>query len=54
MIIKYSEGKIDTTVSPTEDDKDKFEKKTKEALNEGNDIVKEASNEKTKPFWLNK
>lgn len=54
MIKKYSEGKINEVVVPSEDDKDKFIKKTEEALNNDQDIIKKEAAKEDKPFWINK
>jgi len=53
MIIKYSEGSIEGVVTPKKDEEELFTKKTREAVQDDSDLVKEASKE-DKPFWVKK
>ncbi len=52
MIIKYSESPIEKILTPTEEDKEKLQKKIKEATNE-DELTKEAAKE-GEPFWIKK
>ena len=56
MIKKYSVSPIEQVVIPSEEDEDKFTKKTREALEEKpkESFVKEADKPEQKPFWFNK